>query len=648
MGFESFINEKTGELIADKQRKKIGEILEEQGLVSSEELKKALILQKKHRNIPLGQILIKLGILSKEKLEDVMGNFVENQSKKRVGEILLEQNYITEEQLHSALEEQRKTGGRIGEILLEKGFVKENDLINVIAAQNSVIRINTKNIKIDTDLVYKLPENIYRKYKAIPLYQKGGKVTVAMADPTDYKAVEHLKFKLQQDLETVMDSEENIFFKIDETFQKNEEHLNDIISELGINEYYDEDVEVVEEQDIDELSDMDEEGLQVIKLVNSVITTAIKDGVSDIHIEPTDRGLKVRYRIDGVLQDKHMLPIKLMSPIISRLKIISGIDISEKRKPQDGRSQIRVGKKVVDLRFATFPIQTRNYGALEKIVIRILDRDDSLLSLDLIGFEDNDLIRLRKLLHMPNGVFLVTGPTGSGKSSTLYASLAEIATPDVHIVTLEDPVEYQMPQICQGMVNPKAGFTFASGLKSILRLDPDIVMIGELRDAETVHIAVEAALTGHLVLSTLHTNDSPSAFTRLIDMGIEPFLISSAVVGILAQRLARRLCDCKEAYRPDETLRQEYNLPEDVTLYKPVGCSKCGDSGYKGRTAIFEIITTDEDLQNMIVARKSSKEMKRYALQAGLLSTLRGNGIKKAIAGVTSLEEVIKITNSDD
>jgi len=647
MGFESFINVKTGELVADKQRKKIGEILEEQGLVSDEELNKALVLQKKHRNIPLGQILIKLGIITKEKLEDVMGNFVESQSKKKVGEILLEQNYITEEQLHIALEDQRKTGGRIGEILLNKGFVKENDLINVIAAQNSIIRINTKNIKVDNELVHKLPENIYRKYKAIPLYQKGGKITVAMADPTDYKAVEHLKFRLQQDLETVMDSEDNIFSKIEESFAQDDEQINDLISELGMDEFED-DVDIVEEQDIDELSDMDEEGQQVIKLVNQIITTAIKEGVSDIHIEPTDRGLRIRYRIDGILMDKHMLPIKLMSPLISRLKIISGIDISEKRKPQDGRSQIRVKRDVVDLRFATFPIQTRNYGALEKIVIRILARDESLLSLDLIGFEDYDLGRLRKLLAHPNGVFLVTGPTGSGKSSTLYASLGEIATPEVHIVTLEDPVEYQMAGISQGMVNPKAGFTFASGLKSILRLDPDVVMIGELRDQETVHIAVEAALTGHLVLSTLHTNDSPSAFTRLIDMGIEPFLISSAVLGVLAQRLARRLCSCKEAYRPEAELIEEYNLPADVTLYKPVGCSKCNNSGYKGRTAIFEIITTDEKLQNMIVARKSSREMKRYAIEAGIITTLRGNGLKKVIAGVTSLEEVIKITASDD
>lgn len=647
MSIDKFLNVEVSDRLADKQRKKIGEILIEQGLVTEEELLKALDLQKKHRNIPLGQILVKLGIIAKEQIDQVLGDFVENQSRKKLGEILIEQGIINERQLHEALEEQRATGAKLGEILLKRGNISREILLNMVAAQLSIIRVNTQNIKIDTDLVHKLPEALYKKYKSLPLYEKQGRITVAMVDPTDLKAIEHLKFRFGKEIEPVMDSEENITSKIEELFRSNQGEVNSIIEEFGLNAA-DDDVEVVEEQNLDDLAEADEEGAQIIKLVNTIITNAIKEQASDIHIDPHDKGLAIRYRLDGILVQKYDLPIKLMAPIISRFKIISNIDISEKRKPQDGRSQIRLGKKVVDLRFATFPVSTRNFGAQEKIVIRILDRDDSLLSLDLIGFEENDLKNLRKILAKPNGIFLVTGPTGSGKSSTLYASLAEISTPEVHVVTLEDPVEYLMRGVCQGQVNPRAGFTFASGLRSILRLDPDIVMVGELRDKETVHIAIEAALTGHLVLSTLHTNDAPGAFTRLTDMGIETFLISSSVVGILAQRLARRLCpNCKEPFRPDDSVYEEYNMPKNAVIYRPKGCSKCSDLGYRGRTAIFELVIPDEELQQYIIQRKSSKEMKKYAMSAGIMVSLRQNGIKKVIQGLTSLEEVLRVTAED-
>ena len=659
MALDKFLENDKHAVLKNKTRKKIGEILVSQGLITEEQLRHAIKIQDLNRdkNIPLGQILINLGYITKEKLEEILGNYSEHRLKKKLGEILIEKGIITSEQLNKFLQEQKITKKKLGEILIEKRIISPDDLATYLAEQFGLIRINVRNIKVDKDLIKKLPRSLYEKYKVLPLYTKDNKITVAISDPNNIKVLDHLKFRFGMEVEPVIDSEQNILAKIDEVFrEEEEEELNKVITEMGGIDADDEDVEVVEEQDLEELAEADESGQQVIKLVNTIITTAIKEKASDIHIEPMDHGLRIRYRIDGVLVEKASIPIKLMAPVISRLKIISGMDISEKRKPQDGRSQIKYGGKVIDLRFSSFPANTRFYGVQEKIVIRILDRDESLLNLDYIGFEPDDLERFRKLIRMPNGIVLVTGPTGSGKSSTLYAALSEISTPEVNIVTLEDPVEYLLSGITQGQVNPKAGFTFAAGLRSILRQDPDIVMVGEMRDVETVEIAIEAALTGHLVLSTLHTNDAPGAFTRLIDMGIEPFLISSSVIGVLAQRLARKLCDhCKEEYTPEPQIYEDYGIPEGTKLYRATGrtkdgkiCQHCGGLGYKGRVGIFELIVPDETIRTMIIQRKSSTEIKKYAVEAGRMRTLRQNGIRKVIQGITSLEEVLRVTKSDN
>jgi type IV pilus assembly protein PilB len=377
----------------------------------------------------------------------------------------------------------------------------------------------------------------------------------------------------------------------------------------------------------------------IVKLVNIVIMLAVKERASDIHIEPEEHNLKIRYRIDGILQEKNIFPKKIQNIIISRIKVLSKMDIAESRKPQDGRIRLKIETKDLDIRVSTFPTI---HG--ENVVMRLLDKTSLLLGLKQLGFSESEFKIFDKLIRHPYGIILVTGPTGSGKTTTLYAVLSSLNTPEKNIITLEDPVEYELPGIRQTPINPKAGITFATGLRSILRQDPDIIMVGEIRDKETAEIAIQAALTGHLVLSTLHTNDAPSALTRLVDMGIEPFLISSSVIGILAQRLVRTICDkCKQKYVPPPEAVKELGIKAGEEFYKGAGCQRCNQKGYIGRIGIFELLFIDEEIRKMVDAKKSADEVKRKAVELGM-KVLRDDGLQKAKRGATTIEEVLRAT----
>ncbi|NLP01138.1 MAG: Flp pilus assembly complex ATPase component TadA, partial [Fibrobacter sp.] len=533
-------------MLMERRRKKLGEILISQGLITEEQL---LIALKEHKRtgISIGTVLVKLGFISDDDLSSVLGQQIHLDQKKRIGEVLLEQGLLTEEQLQAGLEEQRKTGLQLGKCLVNLGFISENKLVDVLSAQLDIQHVVLENFSFSRQLVHVIPEEMARRYKAIPLFEQDGVITVAMADPTNLRTIDHLKFKTGKEIEPVIATEKSIIAAIDKNYSTGLEDMTSILGEVASGL----DLDVIKSEDEAEKL-TDEEGAQVVKLANLLINQAISEGASDIHIEPVEKYLRLRYRIDGELKEKNPIPLQLRAQIISRLKIMAGMDIAEKRKPQDGRFQIRYKGREIDLRVSTYPVMTRNRGVNEKVVLRILDPQSKNLTLDVLGFLPRTLKIFSEMINRPDGIILVTGPTGSGKSSTLYSALQKIYSVSKNIVTMEDPVEYHLDGISQGQINPKAGFTFAEGMRSILRQDPDIIMIGEMRDRETCEMAIQAALTGHLVFSTLHTNDSASAYTRLLDMGLEPYLITSTVIGILAQRLVRKICTrCREAYTPE-------------------------------------------------------------------------------------------------
>jgi type IV pilus assembly protein PilB len=465
-----------------------------------------------------------------------------------------------------------------------------------------------------------------------------------MTDPTNLRTIDHIKFKTGKEIEPVIASEKSIMSVIEKNYSSAQEDLAQILESAGGDAQNALDI-VKNEEEVDVLTD--EEGAQVVKLVNLLVSQAISSRASDIHIEPLDNYTRLRYRIDGDLVEQKPIPLQMRAQITSRLKIMAGMDIAEKRKPQDGRFRIRHEGREIDLRVAAFPVMTRRHGVCENIVMRILDPQSMNITIDMLGFLPDTQKKFEEVIERPDGILLVTGPTGSGKSSSLYAGLKRINNIDVKIVTMEDPVEFNLDGVAQGQINPAAGFTFAAGMRSILRLDPDIVMIGEMRDFETAQMAIQAALTGHLVLSTLHTNDSPSAYTRLLDMGIEPFLVTSAVIGILAQRLVRRLCKCKEEYDPDPALLQKLGLRPGLKFYKTKGCKICGGTGYKGRLGLYEFLTPDETINNMVIKRLPSEQIKQYCMKRGDYDTLRRDGLKKVIAGTTTIEQVIGATQDD-
>jgi type IV pilus assembly protein PilB len=551
--------------------------------------------------------------------------------KKGLGQVLLEEGLITQEQLGAAEEEKRLRKRSLARILIEMGFVTETNLVSALARQVGLEFFDLSDTTIDVSAAALLPENVSKRYVAVPIGFDDGKLIVAMSNPADVYALDDIRTMTGREVKPVVATR------------------SDILEVIGRVQRVDGSIESLskgaEVEEIVDISRPEEAADQapIVKLVNMLITQAVSERASDIHIEPQERDLRVRYRIDGVLHDKLRSQKSIQPGVISRLKIMADMDIAERRIPQDGRVGLVVGGKAIDLRVASLPTA---FG--EKIVLRILDKSSVLLRLEDLGFLDHNYRRYESVFRRAYGMILVTGPTGSGKSTTLYATVNIINQPDRNIITVEDPVEYRLAGVNQMQVHPKAGLTFASALRSILRADPDVILVGEVRDRDTAQIAVEAALTGHLVFSTLHTNDAPSAITRLIEMGIEPFLVASALDGVLAQRLARRLCDkCKEPYQPTVEALIENKFPlkegeEPPKLYRAVGCNYCTKTGYRGRMALQELMLMSEEIERLVVENKSSEEIKRVAVQQGMID-LRGDGMEKVRQGLTSLEEIQRV-----
>jgi type IV pilus assembly protein PilB len=559
----------------------------------------------------------------------------------KIGEMLLKGNLITPEQLRGALETQKKTKERIGLLLVKSGAIKEPELLAFLGRQFNIPVIDLAKYEINGEVVRLLPEEMVQKHLALPINRIGAKLIVAVADPSNMAIIDAIGFKTGYAVELVLASEREITTAINKYFDQTME-FRDIISEL------DEDLEVVREEDLESLDQETRvDDAPVVKLANFILTDAIKRRASDIHVEPYEKEFRVRYRVDGVLYEVMRPPLKLRNALSSRLKIMSSLDIAERRLPQDGRIKLKIGKgREMDFRVSVLPTI---HG--EKIVLRLLDKASLQLDMTKLGFEVEALNDFQEAIHRPYGMILVTGPTGSGKTTTLYSALSDLNKTTDNICTCEDPVEYNFAGINQVQTKEEIGLTFAGALRSFLRQDPDIIMVGEIRDYETAEIAVKAALTGHLVLSTLHTNDAPSTITRLLNMGIEPFLVSSSLNLIVAQRLARRICaNCKDEVKiPPKALTDAGMKPERLKHAKPCkgkGCDDCNGTGFRGRVALYEVLPVKEEIKDLILRGGSAIEVKREAIQIGM-KTLRQSGLSKIEEGVTTLEEVLRVTAPD-
>lgn len=594
----------------------------------------------------------------------------------RLGELLVKRNFITPDQLRKAVDEQKFKGGRLESILVKLGFIKEDDLLSFLSAQYRVPSVKLSKIEINPNVIKLVPASKAKNYLMIPVQRVGPKLTLAMADPTNIVAIDEIKFMTSFNVEPVVASETEIVEAIKKyyggggaiagmgkvsfdaaTYNMDDESAAALDSAIALDDDvvnvddFDalvhgavDNIEVIETQQTDEGGEI--EG-PIIKIVNGILIKAIKLGASDIHFEPYEKAFRVRYRLDGVLRREMALPIKIKNAIVSRLKIMAKLDIAEKRLPQDGRIKMRLGKgREMDFRVSVVPIL---FG--EKVVLRLLDKSSLQLDLTKLGFEQSSLEDLQKAIHKPVGMILATGPTGSGKTTTLYSVLSELNRESENIMTAEDPVEYNFAGINQVQMHDDIGLTFASSLRSFLRQDPDIIMVGEIRDFETAQIAIQAALTGHLVLSTVHTNDAPGTVTRLIDMGIEPFLISSSVILILAQRLIRKICsECREQIRVHPQLLIDLGVPPDeaknFNVFKGKGCALCSGTGYKGRVGLYEVMPMKEEVKELVLSRGSASEIKKEAIRLGM-KTLRQSGIHKVKEGLTTIEEVARATMDD-
>jgi type IV pilus assembly protein PilB len=557
----------------------------------------------------------------------------------RLGDVLLQDGLITRDQLKQALAEQKSGGHRLGYVLVKQGLVQEIEITRLLARQFRMPAVDLSRFEVDPKIIKLIPAEVAKKNCVLPLKREGRTLTIAMADPLDQGLLQDLKFITRFDLFPVIAGEYTLRALIEKHYESSDQQLQELLKDMeGIGD----DVEIVEEED-EETGQAQIDDAPVVKLINGLLTDAVKRGASDIHIEPYEHEMRVRYRIDGSLIEIMKPPMKMKAALISRVKILSQLNIAERRVPQDGRLKLKMGTRVIDFRVSTLPCL---FG--EKIVLRILDKGNLTLDLTTFGFEPKAEQDLMKAILNPYGMVLVTGPTGSGKTTTLYSCLSRINTIDTNIMTAEDPVEYNLMGINQVQVKPDVGLTFAAALKAFLRQDPNIIMVGEIRDLETGSIAIKAALTGHLVLSTLHTNDAPSTITRMIDMGIEAFNVASAVNLVVAQRLVRRICkDCKApaTYRPEElkALGTELERMKKIGFYKGTGCDSCGGIGYRGRAGLYEVMALSPELRRMILRGASVAELRDQAVVEGML-TLRMDGLKKIEKGVTTLEEVVKET----
>jgi type IV pilus assembly protein PilB len=552
---------------------------------------------------------------------------------KQLGQILFEQGLLTQEQLDRALEEHRNTPKSLGRVLIDLGYIRERDLVRALAEQVGLEFVDLTEYQIDPASTSLLPEGLCRRYRAIPIGDRDGKLLVAMSDPANVYALDDIRAMTGRDVWPVVATANDVDVAIGK-FSGTGDQVEALATEAA---------ESAEEEEALVGSEAAVEDAPIVKLVTAIMTQAVADRASDVHIEPTEKDVRVRFRVDGVLHEVMHSPKSIQGGLISRLKVMADLNIAEKRVPQDGRMSLRVHQRSLDLRLATLPTV---FG--EKIVIRILDKGNALLKLSELGFHEEAFARYQRSFRKPYGAILVTGPTGSGKSTSLYATLNIVNSPDRNIITVEDPVEYRLPGVNQIQVNPKAGLTFASALRSILRADPDIILIGEIRDRETAMIAVESALTGHLVLSSLHTNDAPSAMTRLTEMEVETFLVASAIDCVVAQRLARVLCTkCRQPHKPDphELFEAGYTEPQVEQIqemYRPLGCHACAGSGYRGRIGLYEVMPITEELERLTVERASSEAMRSVAIEQGMM-TLREDGLIKAANGVTSIEEIARV-----
>ncbi len=555
-------------------------------------------------------------------------------AKKRLGEILVESGVIDENQLKEALKIQREKGGLLGDVLVSLGYVSEDNLAKSLSEHLGLKLVDPLSYDINPEVLEIVPEQVARKYTLIPLDKERNVLYVAMADPLNIYAMEELKSLTGLIIRPYVSPRYAINRAIEQFYgitQSMEEVLKTVEEEtLGY--------AVEQGETMDLLQEMAKEA-PVIKAVNLLISQGIRERASDVHIEPEEQEIRVRYRIDGILYKVQSLPKKLQLGIISRIKVLAHLNIAEKRLPQDGRVLMKMGDREVDLRISTFPTI---YG--ENVVIRILEKEGIFKSIEELGFLEDTLDKFKALIRKPYGMILVTGPTGSGKTTTLYSALSFINAVEKNIITIEDPVEYQIRGVRQTQINPKVGLTFANALRNILRQDPDIIMVGEIRDLDTAKIAIEAALTGHLVFSTLHTNDAPSSITRLIDMGVEPYLVSSCLLGSLAQRLARVICPyCKEEYSPPSEMIGLMGVEKGTKFYRGKGCKFCRNTGYLGRTGVFELMVMNDRLREIALRRVPASEVRKVCIKMGM-KTLREAGLEKAKKGITTLEEVLRIT----
>jgi type IV pilus assembly protein PilB len=561
----------------------------------------------------------------------------------RLGDLFVREGLISQAQLDEALKEAQQTKTRIGFALVKMGFVAENQLTRALAKQFRVPAVDLEKVKIEEKILRLVPEEVAMKHRVLPLRKVGRTLTVAMANPTDMGAIDNLKFITRYEIEPVVVGEYTLQKHLEDYYGLGETKMQEMLGDL-----LDEEVEVLEDQEEDiSVAALEAEvgKAPVVKFINGLLTDAVLKGVSDIHIEPYEKEVRIRYRIDGALQEVMKPPMKMKAALTSRIKILADLNIAERRVPQDGRIKLKLKNRVVDFRVSTLPVI---FG--EKIVLRILDKGNLSFDLGEFGFEPQAEKDFMGAIANPYGMVLVTGPTGSGKTTTLYSALSKVNMEDVNIMTAEDPVEYNLYGINQVQVRTEIGMSFAAGLRAFLRQDPNIIMVGEIRDLETGGIAIKAALTGHLVLSTLHTNDAPSTITRLIDMGLEPFNVAAALNLVTAQRLVRRICThCKVEANYDDEVLEMANLPKgwikEVTLYRGEGCDKCEGTGYKGRQGLYEVMAMSSEIRKLIMQAVSTDVLQAAAIEEGML-TLRMDGLKKLEKGVTTLEEVMKETSA--
>ena len=558
--------------------------------------------------------------------------------RKPLGQSLVEQGHLSREGLARALEEQRRTGQALREVLLRLDLVSEEAILEYYEEQLGVPRMDLTTYVLEPEIVRLVPERIERQYKLVPLFKIGNTLTIAMVDPLDIVALDEVKLATGLEVEVVVSPEQQIREAVDR-YHPLGGGLEMLVREQGQKQRQKQKHGAAAEEAI---ARAEEDG-PVIRFVNAVVNQAVREGASDLHFEPDEANLRIRYRVDGILREASIQSKSIHASVVSRVKIMAQLDISERRLPQDGRARIEISGKEYDMRVSTFPTI---HG--ENVVLRILDKSSALLGTSELGLAPGPLAELSRMIERPNGIVLVTGPTGSGKTTTLYSCIGKINTVERNIVTLEDPVEYHLPSIRQTQVDPDIGLTFARGLRALLRQDPDVIMVGEVRDSETAEIAVRSALTGHLVLSTLHTNDAAGALPRLLDMKIEPFLLSSAMLGVVAQRLVRRVCEkCRRRSAPPAEALEELGAGAiKGEFVVGAGCMACGQTGYRGRLGIFEVLVVTDEIRDLIVSRASTEELARAARRGGMPS-LRDDALRKAAQGITTLQEVIRVTRKN-